>query len=720
MSGVRKLFSGFVRNSAVPGVAVAVAATALSLQAHAAVDEILVTAQRREESLQEVPISVVAFSPEALDNSGVNSTAGLTQLVPSVQLVRTGPSSVFFMRGVGNSSAGTGEEGANSFYVDGVYLPDLKQTVMKFNNIERVEVLKGPQGTLFGRNSSGGLVNVITHEPGDSFEAKVNAGFANYETYSSQAYLAGPLTDTLSADIALTATDQNDGWGHNEITAEDIQEGWDWGVRSKWVWRPSDVTKITLVGEYSHSADNFAMSRRILPGTLGLSGNAPPADWHNTNTPDQQETRMELYGLNLTAEFDLDWATLTSITATRDNKNHSTFDLDAGPLPQGHLVVHDRSHSFQEELRLASNSEGPLNWQTGLFLMRTEVNLYPLTQTGTIFGANQNVVYSSLDTTSWAGFGEVGYTLDTGTTLTAGLRYTHDNLDFEGEQRRISDNARLVLKEDTLNTGETTYRLAIRQDLTDTLNVYASYNRGFKSGTYPMTNPAQPPVDTQTIDAYEVGLKSMLFEDRLRLNLSAFHYDIDDYQVRSSLTVPPAPPQTLLLNAAKVTVDGFELEFEAVPTDNLRLFGAASWLNSEFDDFPQAPFGTPRTGAPWGTTTSVASAAGYSTPMSPNFAGNIGVTYTLPAGQTGDVDLSVLYSYNEGYYFEPDNRVKQPSFNTVNASIAYNPTPNWAVELWGRNLTDETYYIQQASASLGDIGVVAAPRTYGVTFKYNY
>lgn len=718
MSGSRKLLPRSLQSNAVLGVVFA--AAALPSGAYAAVDEILVTAQRREESLQEVPISVVAFSPEALESSGVSSTAGLTQLVPSVQLIRTGPASVFFMRGVGNSSAGTGEEGANSFYVDGVYLPDLKQTVMKFNNIERIEVLKGPQGTLFGRNSSGGLINVITREPGDTFEAKVNAGFANHETYSSQAYVAGPLTDTLSADIALTVTDQNDGWGHNEVTAEDIQEGWDWGVRSKWVWRPSDVTKITLVGEYSHSAENFAMSRRILPGTLGLFGNPPPADWHNTNTPDQQETRMELYGLNLTAEFKLDWATLTSVTATRDNKNHSVFDLDAGPLPQGHLTVHDRSQSFQEELRLASNSEGPLNWQTGLFLMRTEVDLYPLTSTGTIFSGNDNVVYSSLDTTSWAGFGELSYALDTGTTLTAGVRYTHDNLDFEGEQRRISDNVRLVLKEDSLNTGETTYRLAVRQDLTENINVYASYNRGFKSGTYPMTNPAQPPVDTQTIDAYEAGVKTMLFDDRLRLNLSAFHYDIDDYQVRSSLTVPPAPPNTLLLNAAKVTVDGFELEFEAVPTDNLRLFGAASWLNSEFDDFPQAPFGTPRTAAPWGATTSVASAAGYSTPMSPNFAGNIGATYTLFAGEAGDVDLSVLYSYNEGYYFEPDNRLKQPSFNTVNASIAYNPTPNWAVELWARNLTDETYYIQQSSASLGDVGVVAAPRTYGVTFKYNY
>ncbi len=169
--------------------------------AQGSLEEVTVTAQRREENLQQVPISVVSLSADALANGGVDSTMGLPELVPSVQVARSGPSATFFMRGVGNTSAGTGEQGTNAFYVDGVYIADLKQTAMKFNNIERIEVLKGPQGTLFGRNSSGGLVNVITHDPGDEMRAKINLGFANYDTVTAQAYLGGPVTDDLSADI---------------------------------------------------------------------------------------------------------------------------------------------------------------------------------------------------------------------------------------------------------------------------------------------------------------------------------------------------------------------------------------------------------------------------------------------------------------------------------------------------------------------------------------
>lgn len=158
--------------------------------AFAQLEEIIVTAQRRQESLRDVPISVVAISGEALASAGITSTANLPELVPSVKMDRSGPSGKLFIRGVGNTSGGTGEEGANALYVDGVYLYDMKQSVLKFNNIERIEVLKGPQGTLFGRNSSGGLINVITREPGDEVAARVNVGFGNYATRTAQAYRA--------------------------------------------------------------------------------------------------------------------------------------------------------------------------------------------------------------------------------------------------------------------------------------------------------------------------------------------------------------------------------------------------------------------------------------------------------------------------------------------------------------------------------------------------
>ncbi len=399
-------------------------------------EELIVTAQRREQNLQDVPIAVAAFTGDALARTGVEGTLGIPELVPSVQFARSGPSATFFVRGVGNTSAGTGEQGTNAFYVDGVYIADLKQTAMKFNNIERIEVLKGPQGTLFGRNSSGGLVNVITHDPGEEFRAKVTAGYADYDTYTGQAYLSGPLTDSLSADIALTGTDQRDGWGKDLVTGEEVGDGWDWGARSKWLWTPSDTVRLILAGDYSKSSDDFGTSFRLAPGSVGRLGDLPPGDPYDTESPERRFTRLDAWGVSLTAEFDFDWATLTSITATRELENHSGFDSDMTPPNLAYIELEDTEQSYQQELRLASSSDGPWSWQVGLFLLHVEADLHPQTHTGLAFqlnpsGEGEYAVYSSLDTDSYAAFGEVSWQLTQTTLLTAGLRYTRDEQDFE-------------------------------------------------------------------------------------------------------------------------------------------------------------------------------------------------------------------------------------------------------------------------------------------------
>ncbi len=702
-------------------------------------DEIIVTAQRREENLQDVPISVVAFSGDALARSGVESTMGMPELVPSVQVARSGPSATFFIRGVGNTSAGTGEQGTNAFYVDGVYIADLKQTAMKFNNIERIEVLKGPQGTLFGRNSSGGLVNVITHDPGDDLTAKVNLGFADYDTYSGQAYLAGPVSETVSADIALTATDQQDGWGRDLVTGKDVSEGWDWGIRSKWVWRPSDTIKVSLAGDYNKSSDTFGSSFRLAPGSVGRLGDLPPDDVYDTDSGEEQFIDLESYGVHLTAEFDLDWATLTSITGFRELQNESALDSDMTPPAVAYIEVNDTEQSLQQELRLASHSDGALNWQVGLFLLSVEAELDPQRHTGLAFQLNPNGdgeydVISSLDTVSYAAFGELSWDLTSTTQLTAGLRYTRDELDFDGSQLPINASTAIPRSVDESSTEtEPTYRLVLRQDITEDMNVYVSYNRGFKSGTYSMSSIFVDPVEPQTIDAYELGLKSQLLENRLRLNLAAYHYDIDDYQVRSATADTPSP---ILLNATQVDIDGLEVEFELLATDNFRLFGSATWLDAQFDDFRYAPFSYPSpavctpdgpgpgmsTGDPLGgNTVCIGDASGNDAPIAPEFAGSLGAMYTLLLGSAGAMDFALNYSYNDGYYFEPDNRLSQSSFGLLNASISYRPSPNWSVEIWGRNLEDEEYFAQKlAVSSLGDNAVPLPPRTYGINLRYEY
>lgn len=727
-------FSGSARRPANAALALVTAISAVQIQAQVqtpaeantrqarTLEEVVVTAQRREENLRDVPISVVAISGDILGQGGVDGTSALPQMVPSVQLVRSGPSGMFFVRGVGNTSGGTGEEGANALYVDGVFLPDLKQSILKFNNIERIEVLKGPQGTLFGRNSSGGLINVITREPGDDFVADITLGVSSYDTQTGQAYIAGPLTDTLSADIALTSTNQSNGWGNNLATGKDVGKGWDWGVRSKWVWRPNDSTKVTASGEYTKQSDDFTSAFRLAPESVGMmpgaGGFAPPPDPYDTNTLDQQFNDQENFGFNLTAEFDLDWATLTSITGYRENKNLSSLDPDTGPARLYHIDIHSTTESWQQELRLSSNITDPLSWQTGMFFLRAESTLEPQQSSGLLLSAagGGNDVYANMTTWSSSAFGEVSYALTDATTLTAGVRYTLDKQSLDGEESYFNPAIPRVTVRDTEDDEEVTYRLALRHDLTDNINVYASYNRGYKSGVYSMSAFAQPRVNPQLIDAYEVGMKSELLDSRLRVNLSVFHYDISDYQVRAATDVGA---NAVLLNAAEVDVNGLELEVEALLFDGLRVFGSVTVLDSEFSDFPFAPYTVPNPASAGGASTIIQSAKGNDTPLAPEVTGTLGIQYTLPVGE-GELDMNLLYSYNDGYAYEPDNRLQQPSFEVVNASVVYQMTPQWGVEVWGKNLTDETYYVQKLGSALADVAVPAAPRTFGVSVNYRY
>lgn len=705
-----------------------------STPVYAQLEEIIVTAQRRQESLRDVPISVVAISEDALASAGISSTVDLPELVPSVKMDRSGPSGKLFIRGVGNTSGGTGEEGANAIYVDGVYLYDMKQSVLKFNNIERIEVLKGPQGTLFGRNSSGGLINVITREPGDEVVVKANVGVANYDTRSAQLYLASPLTETLSADIALTSSDQDKGWGTNRVDGKDVGLGRDWGARSKLVWRPSETAKIILAGEYGKSSDSFAVFRTA-PGSLAMLGIAPPADPYDTNASGPQKTTQSNAALSLTGEVDLGWAAFTSITGVRDNETRNSLDIDTGPIPLVDLSLRSATTTFQQELRLASNVTDPWGWQTGIFYMHAKAKLKPQTTSGTAFGGigSGTAVFSTMETDSYAVFGELTYALGPNTRVTGGLRFTRDERELDGEQHPVGSMTMVpFLKRDSVTDEEVTWRLAIHHDINEQLSAYASYNRGFKAGTFSMSSLSQDPVDPQVVDAYEAGLKSELFDRKLRVNGALFYYDISDYQVRAA-TEMGAP--SVLLNAANVETYGLELDFEAMPLDGLRIYGSATFLESEFSKFPLAPLTYPlpavctpggaspgaSTGAPTGgAVTCLGSAKGNDTPMAPSFAGNLGVSYSMLMGDSGELRLSAMYSYTDSHVFESDNRLKQPSHGLFNASIAYYPTLNWGVELWGRNLGDELYFMQMAGSELADIAVPAAPRTFGLTVSYQY
>lgn len=711
-----------------------------------ALEEVVVTAQRRQENLRDVPISVVALSAAALEQRGVTGTISLPEAVPSVQFTSSGPAGVFFVRGVGNTNAGIGEEGANAFYVDGVFMPDLIQSVLKFNNVDRIEVLKGPQGTLFGRNSSGGLVHVITREPTQETEASIKLGYESYDKSTIQAYLSGGLTENVAADIAITTANQADGWGKNIHTGSDVGKGWHWGIRSKAVWTPTDAAKFTFAGEYMKLSDNTANLWHLPPGSRGWSQAYSPEDLANPSTWEpgrdragsgydiehdfSRPSRIRLWGGSMTADIDLGWATFTSISSVRKLTNESSVDVDASSLSLLHLDMEADTRTYQQEFRLASNESEPFSWQAGLFYLNSDVDLAPQFTWGRVIDASTGLPQSTLveavgqKTESWALFGEISYAFTPATRATLGLRYTRDEIKLDASQKLASpflphgEIATLARKE-TASDKEPTWRLAIHHDLTDNVNVYASYNRGFKSGLYALNSSPWRRVEPQTIDAFEVGAKAEFFDNRLRLNTAAFHYEIDNYQIRAVLNAG----QQTLLNAAEVEVNGVEVELEALLFSGVTVFGSATWLKSEFADFANAPSfdsSAPPSSVIGGGELREINAKGNKTPLAPKFAGNIGASYSILMDNGGEVRLTGLYSYNGGYYFESDNRLEQDSYGIINASIGYHPTPQLGIVLWSRNLSDKRYYVQQNGQSIGDYAVLAAPRTYGIEVSLSY
>lgn len=698
------------------------------------VGDIVVTAQRREENLQDVPISVTAIGNDMLQAVNVTGTTGIGQVVPSVQVTSSGPSNIFFVRGVGNTSGNVGEEGANAFYVDGVYLGDLTSAGTKFNNIQRIEVLKGPQGTLFGRNSSGGLVNIITREPGDQATVQGRVGYGNFNTVQGQVYAATPISENASIDLALTGKNQAAGFGKNLATGDDVGLGWYWGVRSKLVFRPGEATKIVLSGDYYKDHNDYVNGFYLTKGSVGTGGYRYPGDY-NLNTLDNGYAHIQTFGGSLTIEHEFDFATLTSITAKRGVKVGSGFDADYTNLRLVNAFVPSRISTFQQELRLASASTRPFNWQLGVFYYNAKANVDGFTLRGLAFGGlnNGTSTRAEMKTDSYAVFGEAGYDLTDTTHVIAGVRYTKDERTYVGTVTTIQTGAVVAPPAQKLSTGKVTYRIALRQDLTDQVNVYASYNRGFKSGIFAATgNPADPAVGPQTIDAFEIGLKSQLFDNLVRFNLAGFHYKIDDYQIRAQ----PSPGRTLLQNAATVKVDGVEGELTIVPTEGLTLNLIGTYLNSRFSEFPFSQFTyqspatcNPRGSRPAGQSTGPATgggincfgnAAGNKTPLSPTFASTASITYRTKFAGERELIFNALWNHSSKIYFEADNRLFQDAYDVVNASIEFRPTPHWGIEAWAANLFDERYYQTGVGGTTGDHSELAPPRTYGVAVKFDF
>ncbi|WOF43059.1 TonB-dependent receptor [Sphingopyxis indica] len=717
------------------------------------VADIVVTAQKRAENMQDVPVAITALSGDDVAKSGVTSTLDLKAAVPSLNFTTgLGGFGLPRIRGLGSTGQGPGIENPVAVYIDGVYIMSATATLLGLDDVEQVAVLKGPQGTLFGRNATGGLIQVTTRKPSHELTGKAQFGYGNYGTVTSSAYVSGGLTDTLAVSVAGDYQNRDEGYGVNVATGHDVQTERSYGGRAKLLWEPTSRTTVTLSGDY---AKRSAADPAFAQFGINSVGQPPLADPRNIRADTDPSLASEQYGGSLTIKQGLGDVELMSISAYRESNLHVVLDPDGSNVRNTIVDSTTQDKQFTQELQLQSTGSGPFEWMFGGFYMWGKSSFAPFRTSGFALaslvgssGYTDTLTDVSLD--SYAGFAQASYDISKATKITAGIRYTSDH--------RSIDASRLVYNSTTGATtslgvpvneskvfNKLTWRFSIDHRFSDELMMYASYNRGFRSGTYV---PQKFPVSIlrpEIVDAYEVGLKSDLFDRKVRLNVAGYYYDQQNVQVTQIISGVQN-----VYNANGANIYGIDADVTIQATRDMRLTAGVNYTDAKYRSFPDAivtvPYPLPAgfkfpgnntaclgtfvppgrdplqvaLGQIGGNCLLNGAASGNPLQNTPKFTFSVGGNYDLPTS-IGTFSLSAQYYYNDGFVATPDARLRQASYNTLDASLTWRPDAgNIFFRVWGKNLTDDLYYNQLSTSNYGDSGSLAPPRTYGATLGFDF
>lgn len=768
------------------GATPAMAQAADETAAEATDGEIIVTATKRQENAQDVPIAITALGEAEIAASGVTGIDDLRVAVPALNVTKgAGGFGLPRIRGVGATGQGNGIENPVALYVDGVYYSASSGVLQSLFDTEQVAVLKGPQGTLFGRNATGGLIQISTLNPSlTETRLKAQIGYGNYETMNAGGFLSVPLSSTVAFSVSGQYESRDEGFGTNVFTGRDVQRGTNFAVRAKLLFEPSDATRILIAGDMNGSNDASPAFVAFGLNTLGQNvpsvitglGGDPRYDIYADVDPD---LRARQKGASLNISHDFNGVSLKSITAYRETDLTVFFDPDGTVNPTLRILNNNSDKNFTQEINLISDNDGPFKWIVGGFYMNNKAGQLPGRTTGAFtFGGNGFADdFNRVSLKSWSGFAEGTYALGEATNFTAGIRFTHDtrkmNITQIGTDNRTTPATvtTTVFPERELQFKKASWKLSVDHRFSESLLMYASYNRGFRGGTFvPQANPATTLVP-EVVDAYEVGLKSDLFDRRLRFNLSGYYYDQSSVQVLQVI----AGVQNVYSARGGAEIYGIDGDVSFDVTDNFRIFGGFAWNHARYGEFTDAIISIP---FPLSTSLGAAGAAAFSTTNysyvdsatgntlvnttcqgtnvfgaanatqagrdgfyrsrlggncllrgdasgnrlqnTPDFTASIGANLDIPSA-IGKFSLAGNLSYNDGYVGTADERVTQKAFTVANASLTWrNKDEHMFVRLWGNNLTDAFYRTQIGASNSGDNGTAGAPRTYGVTLGFDF
>lgn len=716
-------------------------------------ETVTVTATRRAESLQSVPIAVSVLKGNELAKANRNNVSSIAAVVPTLNF-RTNASNKdasLFIRGVGTISTSPGVEPTVSTVIDGVVYARAGQATLDLFNIERVEVLRGPQGTLFGKNASAGVLNIVTKEPGADTAGFVDTSyFGGGDEKRITAGVSGSLTDSARGSLAVLWGDY-DGNVTNLFNDDKVNGYNKKGIRGKLVLAPTDDLKITLAADHLKSDDTIPVGVLYRNSTTAyptgvvtptnpavVAGGAPVvADEENRTINHNLKTHVEDENQGLSAQ--VDWSlgehTLTSITAYRTWENTQIQDGDRLPklLPGVQAQSHDRGdvnfNQLSQELRLASPKGNFVEYVAGLYYLTTEdkqtyrrdiLTVANMSHTGV---ANYNV-----DTTSYSAFGETTLNFTDRFRTLAGLRWTNDDLEFNHARVSTSTVSQPGIRPGESGSGSTSEdefsgRVGAEFDVNDNAITYLTYSQGYKGPAYNVffnaaaANGDYLPLAPETSDSIELGLKSTLFDNRLRFNAALFDTQYDNYQANFR-DVVGGTVVTRLINAGEVSSKGVEIDFEAKITSQFTLSGAIAKIDARIDEF-KIPSGlTP-------AQIAAASVNGKPLPFSPDVKGSLQANYAIELGNGFIIDLGTDYNWQSEVQYDlsqtPDTI--QDSYGIWNATIALSdPDKGWRVALLGKNLADESYasFLQQANGGLYRAVPRDDERYFGVNARWDF
>ena len=688
--------------------------------------DIIVTAQRRSEKLIDVPASVVALDAASLQKSGVTSTRELTQVVPGLNFVASGTYQTPSLRGVTVAGSAPGIESPVAIFVDGVYQTAQAAALFDLPDITQVEVLKGPQGTLYGRNATGGAILITTQEPGDAFTGKVHLAAGSFGDHEVNGFISGPITQGVGFSLSAAHHDM-DGYSRNIVTGKDAGKLKSNLVRGKLAFEPTEGIKFTLAGYWSRRYDestfastvlnNNTAARRVDPNVLIAS------EPNTTSTTFPSFMRNTSRGVSLRGDFDLGIGTLSSISSYNKVRTTIQTDADYTALPVASYIIQQRERAYAQDLIFTSNRLGPVDFLLGASYIDIKAAYLPLQ----IIGVTS--IYARARSKAGSAFGELTYHLTDQLSLTGGLRYTEEQRSLYGS----FTGAYPFL-------GETTFHklspsIVAKYDIADLGNVYASYKEGFKSGDFNMTSPLPGAKATkpEQIAAYEVGFKSRQLGP-VRFSTSAFYYDYTDIIV-SVYSLGTG----ILTNAAKARMKGVDFEAELRATKDLTFSGSFSILDATYKKFenavvnaPRPPFGTPGLAAsatcpagvyPCGNvTTNAGDISGNKLPRAPKSTINLASDYRFDIGSYGEGRIHLNAYRNGGFFWELGNRIKQSPYWVANGRLTVSPAdyPNLSFSAYVKNIFNEHYTQGGNIVGTADTVNFAAPRSFGVSFDAGF